>query len=46
MDCKCNWGVFRDRNVTLRKPKKIHHGMADLSKKGLMEEFDKKKTFD
>ena len=46
VDCKCNWGLFRDRNVTLRKPKKIHHGMDDLSKKGLMEEFDNKKTFD
>ena len=46
LDCKCNWGLFRDRNVTLRKPKKIHHGMDDLSKKGLVEEFDNKKTFD
>ena len=22
-DCKCNWGLFRDRNVTLRKPLKV-----------------------
>jgi len=40
VDCKCEWGLFRDRNVTLRKPVKIHHGMADLSKKGWVEEFD------
>jgi len=46
VDCKCTWGLFRDRNVTLRKPLKIHHGMADLSKKGWVEEFDGKKTLD
>ena len=40
VDCKCQWGLFRDRNVTLRKPLKIHHGMADLSKKGWVEEFN------
>eukprot|EP00092_Neocalanus_flemingeri_P038999 GFUD01042454.1.p1 GENE.GFUD01042454.1~~GFUD01042454.1.p1 ORF type:complete len:596 (+),score=215.72 GFUD01042454.1:176-1963(+) len=40
VDCKCEWGLFRDRNVTLRKPVKIHHGMADLSKKGWVEEFN------
>jgi len=40
VDCKCQWGLFRDRNVTLRKPLKIHHGMADLSKKGWVDEFD------
>lgn len=46
VDCKCMWGLFRDRNVTLRKPIKIHHGMDDLSKKGWVEEFDGKKTLD
>jgi len=46
LDCKCNWGLFRDRNVTLRKSKKIHHGMDDLAKKGWIEEFDGKKTLD
>jgi len=40
VDCKCQWGLFRDRNVTLRKPLKIQHGVADLSKKGWVEEFD------
>jgi len=44
VDCKCMWGLFRDRNVTLRKPLKIHHGMADLSKKGWVEEFDNSPT--
>ena len=43
VDCKCQWGLFRDRNVTLRKPLKIHHGMADLSKKGWVEEFNSEK---
>jgi len=44
VDCKCQWGLFRDRNVTLRKPLKIHHGMADLSKKGWVEEFNSEKS--
>jgi len=44
VDCKCMWGLFRDRNMTLRKPVKIHHGMADLSKKGIVAEFDNSKT--
>lgn len=39
-DCTCKWGLFRDRNVTLRKPVTIYHGMSDLSKKGLVKEFD------
>jgi len=45
VDCKCNWGLFRDRNVTLRKPLKIHHGQANLSMKGWVDEFDGRKTF-
>jgi len=40
VDCKCEWGLFRDRNVTLRKSLKMHHGIADLAKKGWVEEFD------
>ena len=44
VDCKCEWGLFRDRNVTLRKPVKIQHGMAELSKKGWVEEFDSSPT--
>lgn len=44
VDCQCQWGLFRDRNVTLRKPLKIHHGMGNLSMKGWVDEFDGKKT--
>jgi len=44
VDCKCLWGLFRDRNVTLRKPVKMHHGISDLSKKGWVKEFDGKDT--
>jgi len=40
VNCTCNWGLFRDRNVTLRKPVTIYHGMSDLSKKGWVKEFD------
>jgi len=40
VDCKCEWGLFRDRNVTLRKPVTINHGMTDLSKKGWVSKFD------
>jgi len=40
VDCKCEWGLFRDRNVTLRKPVTINHGMEDLSRKGWVSEFD------
>ena len=39
VDCKCEWGLFRDRNVTLRKPVRMNHGMADLSKKGDSDEL-------
>jgi scavenger receptor class B protein 1 len=44
VNCSCIWGLFRDRNVTLRKPVRIHHGMADLSKKGWVKEFDDSPT--
>ena len=42
--CECQWGLFRDRNVTLRKPLKIYHGMANPRKKGWIEEFDSATT--
>ena len=41
VDCKCEWGLFRDRNVTLRKPVRINHGVNDLKKKGLVVEYDR-----
>ena len=34
VDCKCEWGLFRDRNGTLRKSVTINHGMNNLEKKG------------
>ena len=40
VDCKCEWGLFRDRNVTLRKPVTMNHGIKDLSKKGWVSQFD------
>jgi hypothetical protein len=44
VDCKCNWGLFRDRNVTLRKPVMMYHGISNLSMKGWVKEFDGKDT--
>ena len=35
VDCKCNWGLFRDRNITMRKPLRIETGENDLSLKGI-----------
>ena len=32
VDCKCEWGLFRDRNVTLRKPVTIRHGQGALDR--------------
>ena len=29
VDCRCNWGLFRDRNITMRKPVRIHTGEGD-----------------
>merc|ERR1719228_2587423 len=40
VDRKCEWGLFRDRNVTLRKPVTINHGMEELSRKGWVSKFD------
>ena len=31
IDCKCQWRLLRDKNVTLKKPVKMHHRMAELS---------------
>ncbi|XP_040564002.2 LOW QUALITY PROTEIN: lysosome membrane protein 2-like [Lepeophtheirus salmonis] len=42
MDCKCNWGLFRDRNVTLRKPIEFMSGISDLSDKGKVLAYDGK----
>jgi len=45
VDCECKWGLFRDSNVTLRKPITVHHGMEDISRKGWVEMYDNKTTF-
>jgi len=42
--CDCEWGLFRDRNVTLRKAIKMNHGAADLTMKGKIEEYDNSPT--
>lgn len=40
VNCTCNWGLFRDRNVTLREPVTMYHGMADLKKKGWVKKYN------
>jgi len=40
VNCSCTWGLFRDRNVTLRKPVTIYHGMSDLGLKGKVKEYN------
>ena len=35
VDCQCEWGLFRDRNVTMREPIRLHSGVNDLNKKGI-----------
>ena len=44
VDCKCNWGLFRDRNITMRKPVRIHTGENDIKMKGVVEKYDGKST--
>lgn len=39
VQCDCQWGLFRDRNVTLREAIKMHTGVADIEMKGRMETF-------
>ena len=46
VNCKCNWGLFRDRNITMRKPVRIHTGEDDMTKKGVVLKYDGKKTLD
>ena len=45
VDCKCEWGLFRDRNVTMRKPVEFFTGVDDISKKGIVNSFDGQKVF-
>ena len=38
VDCKCQWGLFRDRNVTMRKPSMFMtgHSRSRLNLAGLI----------
>jgi len=43
-DCKCNWGLFRDRNITMRKPVRFYTGQNDkLDLKGVVTHYNGKK---
>jgi len=43
IDCKCNWGLFRDRNITMRKPVRFHTGQNDkLGLKGVVTRYNNK----
>ncbi|TRY74958.1 hypothetical protein TCAL_08665 [Tigriopus californicus] len=44
VDCKCNWGLFRDRNVTMREPVRFFSGVGDLSSKGVVTKYDGRDT--
>jgi hypothetical protein len=44
VNCKCTWGLFRDRNVTLREPVTIFTGAKDLALKGSVDQYDGNKT--
>ena len=43
-DCKCKWGLFRHRNVTLRQPRTIHHGHGDQNMRGWLKDIDSSTT--
>jgi len=40
--CDCEWGLFRDRNMTMRKPVQFFTGVGDLAKKGIVRSYDRK----
>merc|ERR1719384_1677358 len=44
VDCQCEWGLFRDRNVTMREPIRLHSGVNDLNKKGIVTKYNGKTT--
>ena len=46
IDCKCQWGLFRDRNLTMREPVRFMTGITDLGKKGIVTEYRNKNTLD
>ncbi len=40
VNCSCEWGLFRDRNVTMRKAIRFFTGQSDLTVKGILTEYD------
>ncbi len=44
VDCKCEFGLFRDRNVTMREPITFFTGVTNLTKKGYVYKYNKKST--
>jgi len=41
LNCKCNWGLFRDRNITMRKPVTFLTGQNDkLNLKGVVTQYN------
>ena len=44
INCSCNWGLFRDRNITMRKPVRFYTGQLDnLDMKGWVTHYNGKK---
>ena len=43
-DCKCEVGLFRDWDGTLKESTRIYHGVGDLSKRGWVKEFNSSPT--
>lgn len=44
VNCKCEWGLFRDRNVTMRSPIRFMTGVGNLADRGRVVEYDGKST--
>lgn len=44
INCTCEWGLFRDRNITMRKPIEFLSGVGDLTRKGRVLAYDGKDT--
>ena len=43
VNCKCNWGLFRDRNITMRKPVTFRTGQNNkLNLKGVVTQYNNK----
>ena len=44
VNCKCEVGLLRDWDRTLREPTRMYHGASDLSKRGWVKEFNNSPT--